>query len=233
MVLVDTTIAASFGSLGVDHSNAWLLNCHTFAADAASPIWDGGIEVSDNSVLHVVGGEHIGGSGLAPCLPLFRGYRASLRSGVLSSAITVSGPATLLGGLYASPHPTCRGGSTTARTLSITGNCLFPRVIDPLVTMVGPGLNRLCAQNLGRRCLLCFPPLPQLVARSRRSTPTAPRAASSRSSRFPASFDPIVLPIGDVWLDPSFTVHIGSGGLDAQRHVRFNTTIPNWLQIGD
>ena len=50
---------------------------------------------------------------------------------------------------------------------------------------------------------------------------------------FMTPFDPIVLPIGDVWLDPSLTLHVASGAVDSQRHVRFTTTIPSWLEIGD
>ncbi|MBI5852042.1 MAG: hypothetical protein HZB39_13600, partial [Planctomycetes bacterium] len=50
---------------------------------------------------------------------------------------------------------------------------------------------------------------------------------------FLTPYEPIVLPIGDVWLDPRLTVHIGSGAVDQRRHVTFTTTIPAWLEIGD
>lgn len=45
---------------------------------------------------------------------------------------------------------------------------------------------------------------------------------------FLTPYEPIAPPIGDVWLDRTLTVQVGSGGVDAQRRLRLSTTIPRW-----
>ena len=50
---------------------------------------------------------------------------------------------------------------------------------------------------------------------------------------FLSRYDPISLPIGDVWLDPSLTLHVGSGGVNGSRELTLQTVIPNWLSLGD
>lgn len=43
---------------------------------------------------------------------------------------------------------------------------------------------------------------------------------------------PIALPIGDVWLDPTLTLHVATGPVDGQRNYSTSTTIPAWLPPG-
>ncbi|MFO1051178.1 MAG: hypothetical protein U1F36_03045 [Planctomycetota bacterium] len=45
--------------------------------------------------------------------------------------------------------------------------------------------------------------------------------------------DPIVLPIGDVWLDPDLVVHVGSAAVDANHRATLSTTIPPWIAPGE
>jgi hypothetical protein len=49
---------------------------------------------------------------------------------------------------------------------------------------------------------------------------------------FAHGFAPIPLPVGDVWLDPSLTLHIATGPVDSQRCYQATTTIPSWLPVG-
>jgi len=230
VVFVNIAIAGAGGALGVYDSRVWLLNCRTSVPSAGDPIWDGSIELSDNSFLAIVGGRHEGGSGLAPCLPLFCGYSGEPAIWVLGSALVVSGPASLLGGYAQLPHPTCGGGSTTIRGRSIVGNCTQPRVIDPLASMNGPGINPLCAMNFLHEMPAVIPG-PAVRGQVQNIDAYGPTSSIvSVFASFLTPYDPIVLPVGDVWLDPRLTVHIGSGaGLNAGRRITFTTTIPAWL----
>ena len=44
---------------------------------------------------------------------------------------------------------------------------------------------------------------------------------------------PIVTDMGDIWLDPATTMLLGAGAVDTRRDLVLNTTIPNWLPVGE
>jgi hypothetical protein len=108
---------------------------------------------------------------------------------------------------------------------------IIPLTIDPMV--VG---NYVC-ERPGQLVVREMPAvLPQQAQRNAPQTidmwgPTHGVVALFAS--FAHARDPIELPIGKVWLDPSLVVCVGATAVDQRRHATLTTRIPDWLSIGD
>jgi len=158
--------------------------------------------------------------------------RAPLRDG----PAVVSGPARLVGGLIQAINPVCGAGSSQGRVRAVSSTCapgISGTVIDPMVVRDGGGPGAGCPLDQIREMPAVIP-APAVRGQPQNIETWGPTGSIvAVFASFMTPFDPIVLPIGDVWLDPSLTLHVASGAVDSQRHVRFTTTIPSWLEIGD
>lgn len=236
LVLVDSSIVHGRLSIYAEGTRLWLLNCQTQTLSAGDRNLNGAIRVNQGSFLRVVGGRHIGGDGLADCYPLSPGYLGEAAIFAAQGPAVVSGPATLIGGQLWVPNLVCGAGGNSGRVSAIESNCgpgTNGTVIDPMVVRQSFGPGPGCRLNQMREMPAV---IPRPAARGQPQTIDAwgpQQSIVAVFASFLTPYEPIVLPVGDVWLDPSLTVHIGSGGVDAQRHVAFTTTIPTWLAIGD
>ena len=232
VVMVDCRVNAWSSTVTAIESNLWLLNCQTTGLTGASRDYLGGIEVIRGSFLRMVGGTHVGGDGLGPCLPLqpgFYGHPAIYQAG----PIVIAGRAQLRGGLWQRYNPSCGSGSNTLRQSAISLNCLPWSVIDPMVQALAPFPSPPCATDLIREMPAVIPsPAQRGAAQTIRAHGPSASVVSVFVS-FLSRYDPIALPIGDVWLDPSLTLHVGSGGVNGSRELTLQTVIPNWLSLGD
>ena len=231
VVMVDCRVTAWDVAVRCFESNLWLLNCQTQGL-AGGRDSAGAVEVKDRSFLRMVGGTHVGGDGLGQCLPLQPG--AFGRSAIYQAGpIVIAGRAQLRGGLWQRYNPSCGSGSNTLRQSAISLNCLPWSVIDPMVQALAPFPSPPCATDLIREMPAVIPsPAQRGAAQTIRAHGPSASVVSVFVS-FLSRFDPIALPIGDVWLDPSLTLHVGSGGVNGSRELTLQTVIPNWLSLGD
>lgn len=236
VVMIDSTILHGALSIYAEYTRLWLLNCQTQTLSAGDRNLNGAITVNQGSFLRVVGGRHIGGDGLGDCYPLSPGYLGEPAIHAPRGPAVVSGPATLIGGLTSTFNPVCSWGGGTGRGGAISSGCLPGEngtAIDPMVVMQSGGPSPGCRLNQIREMPAVIP-RPATRGQAQRIDAYGPQQSIvAVFASFLTPYEPIVLPVGDVWLDPALTVHIGSGGVDAQRHVAFTTTIPSWLAIGD
>ena len=104
-------------------------------------------------------------------------------------------------------------------------------VYDPTTVFEG------CRDTNGNELVHEFPAvIPGEALRGQRQTidlwgPTSSIVAVFASFAYPG--DPIVLPIGDVWLDPYLVVHVGSAAVGQNRRAALTTTIPGWIAPGE
>jgi hypothetical protein len=148
----------------------------------------------------------------------------------------VSGPATLIGGLIWAYNPVCGAGGGTGRVGAVSSACVPGSnglVLDPIVVRQSASLGPPCSLTQLREMPAVIPS-PAARGQTQSIEVWGPQQSIvAVFASFLTPFEPITLPIGDVWLDPALTVQLGSGAVDAQRHATFSTTIPNWLPIGD
>ena len=235
-VMVDCSVMAPVAAVASYTSRIWILNCVTRTASASDPNRNGNLDVKQGSFLTVVGGQHQGGDGLGDCYPLSPGFLGEPAIYADQGPAVVSGPARLVGGLIQAINPVCGAGSSQGRWGAISSNCapgISGTVIDPMVVRDGGGPGAGCPLDQIREMPAVIP-APAVRGQPQNIETWGPTGSIvAVFASFMTPFDPIVLPIGDVWLDPSLTLHVASGAVDAQRHVRFTTTIPSWLEIGD
>ncbi|MFO1054486.1 MAG: hypothetical protein U1F36_19875 [Planctomycetota bacterium] len=236
VVMVDCVVTAPVQAVAVQGSKVWLLNCVTRARSAGDPNYTGDIQIRCGGFLTVVGGQHQGGDGLGDCYPLSPGFLGEAAIYAGQGPAVVSGPARLVGGLIQAINPVCGAGSSQGRWGAISSNCapgISGTVIDPMVVRDGGGPGAGCPLDQIREMPAVIP-APAVRGQPQNIETWGPTGSIvAVFASFMTPFDPIVLPIGDVWLDPSLTLHVASGAVDSQRHVRFTTTIPSWLEIGD
>jgi hypothetical protein len=227
-------------ALLVDNTRLWLMDSRLEDVSPNILGFTGAPLYARNSEVWVVGTELIGGTTPLPTpweepewglaiLPSWDGRHRS-RAFVGPGCRIVGGPT------YLSPVP-CPAFPSTMPSVKVGYTPSDPHgpsdfvVYDPSVDFVG------CRDTGGRELAHEFPAvLPGEALRGQRQDIVAWGPTQSIVSVF-ASFlpetEPIPLPIGDVWLDPNFVLHVGSGAVDATRRLRLQTTIPAFLTIGD
>jgi hypothetical protein len=182
---------------------------------------------ADRSRVTVVGGWIRGGDGYSTCEPpSYR--RAGLAYQPWSSPTYLAGDARFEGGVD-------QGNCSTGTAMGIGIGACDLLAVDPLVT-ARSRISTTCAP-LGLHFDHEFPAV--IPGPARRGQPqTLQLFGPSQSvlalfASLATPFEPIRLPVGDVWLDPYLTVHVGSAAVNAQRRASLGTNIPSWLPIGE
>lgn len=187
---------------------------------------------AERSRVTVVGGWIRGGDGYSTCEPpSYRragwGYNPVATQSYLAAAARFEG---------GDDQGSCSSGSGLGAAMSscIPGTDLM--AIDPLTIANSSYISRGC-EPMGVLFDHEFPAV--IPGPARRGQPqTLQLFGPSQSvlalfASFATPFEPIRLPVGDVWLDPYLTVHVGSAAVNAQRRASLGTNIPTWLPIGE
>jgi hypothetical protein len=236
VVFAGSTIRHSFMSVYLSRTRMWLLDSETQTQSAVDSGLNGAITVDNLSTLWVVGGRHTGGDGLGDCWPLRPGFLGEPAIDARDGPLVIAGPATMLGGLQSTVNPVCGAGGGPWRVGPVSSHCLpgaNATLIDPMVAGGPFPSTETCSLNQ-RHEMPALLPGPAARGQTQRIDAYGPQQSIvSVFASFLTPYEPITLPIGDVWLDPTLTVHVGSGGVDAQRRLVLTTTIPAWLAIGD
>lgn len=237
IVLADCILEAPVACLSTG-STVFLQNCRAFSHWSMSfTAWTWApVEVTNGALLWILGGQYTGGEGSWYCDP-WRGpieYPPGPAVHAYGGRVFVAGPAVIEGGWQ--PYSPCGVGGGRRDPFGIWNACT-PGVNDIAYDPMMVGRFQGCPPGLGVIVAHEFPAvIPGPAMRNQQQTfdlygPTQSIVALFASFAHP--YDPIVLPVGDVWLDPTLVVCVGVAPVDAQRHASMQTRIPGWLAIGD
>jgi hypothetical protein len=231
LVIVDSWIDSVAQALSIRNSGLHLQNTNvTSHANDPRPVIEHTM-YAERSRVTVVGGWIRGGDGYSTCEPpSYR--RAGWGYNPVATQSYLAAAARFEGGV---DQGNCSSG--TALGL-IQGSCIPGTdlvAVDPLTT-ANSTIDRFC-EPYGVLFDHEFPAV--IPGPARRGQPqTLQLFGPSQSvlalfASLATPFEPIRLPVGDVWLDPYLTVHVGSAAVNAQRRASLGTNIPNWLPIGE
>lgn len=240
VILVDVTGEGwSCGVHVTGNAQAWLQNCDVSQVSARGTA-RGALLALENARLRVIGGRYIGGYGALDCpFPGPPGFGANAAIDLSTfAAHRVLGPATAVGGIGDYFHPVCGwgsgvGGTRGWRAVGIIG-CTNLDAIDPTVRLISAATLSLCVNTPVRELPAVLPgPLrpgqPQVV-----DVYGTTNSSVSLFVSFLSPADPVRLPFGEVWLDPSLSLHVRSFPVGTQRHVSVPVNYPpSSVHVGD
>jgi hypothetical protein len=228
VVYTDCRMITPFVPLIIEDSGVWFMDCDVRSpGPSAQPFFRGAIAAA-RSDLWMIGGYVKGPDGVGNDCGVT--LTPEIGIGVFGGRVVLAGGARIEGGL-------CAATRYRATAMYQEGNpghgIVGWQVRDPNVVFMDRAVTAPSGFPLvDREIPSVFPRTANRGQRQAIDVIGPSNGIVSVYASFAHGFAPIPLPVGDVWLDPSLTLHIATGPVDAQRCYQATTTIPSWLPVG-